>query len=129
MFKKLIRDYKENKEINEKYRRIKEKYDREFDADPSDLEDCYEQLDDIEDDLHNELFVNKGISEVLWLLEWRTISKVLEEKLVSIGSSLEAYNEWMETEEDDDLESEEENMNDKDSKISSNHHIKWGYRE
>lgn len=104
-------------------KRIRKEFDKEFDADPSNLEECYEQLDDIEFGLRNDLLVNKELGEVLWLLESRTISKVLEEKLVSIGGSLEAYYEWMETE-DDDLENEEENMDYEDNGISSNHHIR-----
>lgn len=74
-------------------KRIRQEYDTEFEANPSNLEECYEDLEDIKDELiHDVLHGTKD--EVLKVLEMRIIGKVFEEKLISIGSSLNAYYEW-----------------------------------
>lgn len=89
-------------EVVEKMKkRIRKEFDSEIEANPEDLEDYFSDLDDVRDDLIlHSLTHNKD--KVLSALEYRIIMQIFEEKIVSIGSSLEAFNEWLEKEELDD---------------------------
>lgn len=97
-------------------KRIREEYSEEFDADPSDIEECYEQLEDIRDQL---LFEVENRDEVLRVLEGKIILSVFEEKLISIGSSLEAYYEW----EQNDYDSEENTKDAESDEVDNSFHI------
>lgn len=65
----------------------------DFDADPSDLEECFYELDDIKMALEKG-FHDEYQDEEIRNLANSIISKVFEEKLIAIGSSLDAFHEW-----------------------------------
>lgn len=87
--------------------KIRKCFDTEVEADPEDLEEYFNDLDDVRDELtlHSLTYTK---DKVLSTLEHRLITKVLEEKLTAIGSSLDAFYEWLENEDELDDEYEDE---------------------
>ena len=100
-------------------KRIRSYFDTEVEEDPEDLEEYFSDLDDVREDLYIEsLKHNKD--KVLSALEHRITMKILEEKLTTVGSSLEAFNEWLEKE--DELDDEYEDELDEPSENVSSHY-------
>ncbi|MDE6292279.1 MAG: hypothetical protein K2L98_01200, partial [Bacilli bacterium] len=96
------------KTVEKVKKKIREKFDLEIEADPEDLEDYFSDLDDVRDDLILHSLTHTK-DKVLSTLEHQIIMQIFEEKLVSIGSSLEAFNEWLEKEDlEDEYEDEHE---------------------
>lgn len=85
--------------------RIREEFKSEFEVDPSNLEECFEELESIKDDLLLE-FVYEKKDPVLETLERKIINKVFEEELIALGSSLDEYYKWQAEEELEDNLSE-----------------------
>lgn len=87
--------------------KIRKCFDTEVEADPEDLEEYFSDLDDVRDELTLHSLTSTK-DKVLSTLEHRLITKVLEEKLAAIGSSLDAFYEWLENEDELDDEYEDE---------------------
>lgn len=80
---------------------IREEFDSEFSASPDDIDLCLEELDDIKDELTAGLFLQYRDKDLI-AAGMRIIDQVLEEKLVSLGSSIDAYYEWVENDTDEE---------------------------
>lgn len=89
--------------VQEVEKRIRKEYESEFKADPSNIEECFEELEDIKDGLNLDLIHDRK-DPILNALERSIINKVFEEKLIALGSSLDEYYEWLEKEELEDEE-------------------------
>lgn len=85
-------------------KRIKSEFD-EIEADSSDLEEYFSELEDTYDELQIELFRKKK-DEVMDSLERRVMLQELEARIKAAGSTMDAFYEWQEKE--DELDEEEE---------------------
>lgn len=83
---------------------VKKEFDSRFHADPSNPTECFALLEDIYSDLCGDLLLR---SEIERAYGRELASIMLEEKLVSIGKSLDEYYDWVVNESDDELDSDE----------------------
>lgn len=89
--------------------RIRRAFNEELESDPSNLEEYFDDLDEIKEDLEFDLIRNKK-DPVMDTLERKIIAKVFEEILISSGHTLEEYYNWLEQEElDEEVDEEIEN--------------------
>lgn len=121
--KKAEKANQEIKELDEQValdieKRIRQEFNEEFDCKTSNINECYEQLEEIKDELWASVYIETN-DEILQLLERKIILKVFEENLISIGSSLDAYYEW----EQKYCESDENSKDTESNENNSRYHI------
>lgn len=80
---------------------IREEFDSEFSASPDGIDESLEELDDIKDELTTDLFSQYKDKDLI-AAGMKIINQVLEEKLISLGSSIDAYYEWVENDTDEE---------------------------